>query len=121
VDRAVHLVQGIFCPWSRHEGQHQDKAAKEDCRLGIYVFINLWMRIGIFNVLNKTARKYDVEGFPSIFDYWRGDLNLVAEPAEFTDAKLPPNHIFIGPLIARQDFPILQEVQNLPHDKLLIS
>lgn len=86
----------------------------------IYTFINLWMRIGIINVLNKVAKQYKVRGFQSIFDYWRGDLNLVAEPAEFTDVKLPPNYYFIGPLIARQDFPVPEEVQNLPHDKPLI-
>lgn len=96
------------------------KPAKKIADWGIFEFINLWMRIGIINVLNKVAKQYGTKGFPSIFDYWQGDFNMVAEPAEFTDAKLPPNHYFIGPLIARQDFPIPEEVQNLPHDKPLI-
>jgi UDP:flavonoid glycosyltransferase YjiC (YdhE family) len=96
------------------------KPVKKIADWGIYIFINYWMRIGIINVLNKVAKQYKVKGFQSIFDYWRGDLNLVAEPAEFTDAKLPPNYYFIGPLIARQDFPIPEEIQNLPHDRPLI-
>jgi UDP:flavonoid glycosyltransferase YjiC (YdhE family) len=96
------------------------KLVKKIADWGIFIFTNLWMRIGIINVLNKVAKQYGVPGFQSIFDYWRGNLNLVAEPAEFTDAKLPPNYYFIGPLIARQDFPIPEEIQNLPHDKPLI-
>jgi UDP:flavonoid glycosyltransferase YjiC (YdhE family) len=96
------------------------KPVKKIADWGIYIFINFWMRIGIINVLNKVAKQYNVKGFQSIFDYWHGDLNLVAEPAEFTDAKLPPNYFFIGPLIARQDFPVPEEIQNLPHDKPLI-
>lgn len=93
------------------------KPVKKIADWGIFEFINLWMRIGIINVLNKVAKQYGVKGFPSIFDYWQGDFNMVAEPAEFTNAELAPNYYFIGPLIARQDFPIPEEIQNLPHDK----
>jgi UDP:flavonoid glycosyltransferase YjiC (YdhE family) len=71
-------------------------------------------------MLNKAARHYDVPGFASIFDNWRGDITLVAEPAEFSGAKLPPNHYFTGPLIARQNFPLPEEIRNIPRDQLLI-
>ena len=86
----------------------------------VMLFINFWVRNGFLNVLNKAARHYDVPGFTSIFDYWRGDITLVAEPAEFSGAKLPPNHYFTGPLIARQNFPLPEEIMNIPRDQPLI-
>ena len=61
-----------------------------------------------------------MEGYPSIFDYWRGDITIVAEPAEFSGVTLPPNYYFTGPLIARQDFPLPEEVRNIPRDQPLI-
>ena len=54
--------------------------------------------------MNKTAKHFGVEGYKSIFDFWRGDITLVAEPPEFSGMKLPPDHYYVGPLIARQDF-----------------
>jgi UDP:flavonoid glycosyltransferase YjiC (YdhE family) len=44
----------------------------------------------------------------------------VAEPAEFSGAILPPNHYFTGPLIARQDFPLPEEIRTIPRDQPLI-
>ncbi len=86
----------------------------------VFGFINLWIRIGFLGVANQAARHFGAPGFRSIFDYWRGDVNLVAEPAEFTGVALPPNYYYTGPLIARQDFPLPEEIQKLPHDKPLI-
>jgi UDP:flavonoid glycosyltransferase YjiC (YdhE family) len=45
---------------------------------------------------------------------------MVAEPAEFTGINLPPNYYYTGPLIARQDFPISDEIKQIPRDKPLI-
>jgi UDP:flavonoid glycosyltransferase YjiC (YdhE family) len=70
--------------------------------------------------LNKAAKHYGVPGFRSIFEYYRGDITIVAEPAEFSGAVLPPNYYFTGPLIARQDFPLPEEIQNIPKDKPLV-
>jgi UDP:flavonoid glycosyltransferase YjiC (YdhE family) len=86
----------------------------------IYRLIDLWMRIGLLNPLNKAARHYGVPGFKSMFDYWRGDLNLVAEPDDFTGAQLPANYHFVGPIVAQQEFPIPSEVSETPRDRPLV-
>jgi UDP:flavonoid glycosyltransferase YjiC (YdhE family) len=86
----------------------------------VLLFINFWIRYGFLNPVNKAAKHYGVSGYKSIFDYWRGDITLVAEPAEFTGVKLPPNYYYTGPLIARQNFPIPDEVKNIRRDKPLI-
>ena len=83
-------------------------------------FINFWIRHGFLNSLNRAAKRFGVNGFSSIFDFWRGDLNLVAEPPEFSGVKLPPGHTYIGPLIPRGEFPMPQAVAELPRDRPLI-
>jgi Erythromycin biosynthesis protein CIII-like, C-terminal domain len=86
----------------------------------VYAFINFWIRVGFLNSVNKAAVHFGVKTYRTIFDYWRGDINLVAEPPEFSGVKLPANHFFTGPLIARQDFPIPEEIKNIPRDKPVI-
>lgn len=86
----------------------------------VLLFINFWIRVGFLGPVNQATKHYGVQGYPSIFDYWRGDITLVAEPAEFTGVKLPPNYYYTGPLIARQSFPIPDEVKNIPRDKPII-
>jgi UDP-N-acetylglucosamine:LPS N-acetylglucosamine transferase len=86
----------------------------------VYLFINFWIRNGFLNELNKAAKHYRVEGYRSIFDYWRGDITIVAEPAEFSGVKLPPNYYFTGPLIARQNFSLPEGIRNISRDKPLI-
>ena len=86
----------------------------------VYLFINFWVRYGFLGPINKAAKRFGVKTYHSIFDYWRGDVTLVAEPAEFTDIKLPPNYYYTGPLIARQDFPLPEAIQHIPRDKPLI-
>lgn len=86
----------------------------------IYLFINFWVRYGFLYTLNKAARHFGVQKYRSIFDYWRGDVTMVAEPAEFTGIELPPNYFYTGPLIAREAFPIPEEVKRIPRDKPLI-
>lgn len=93
------------------------KAAADWC---VRLFINFWIRRGFLNSVNRTARHFGVGGYGSIFDFWRGDLTLVAEPADFSDAKLPAGHHYIGPLIAREDFPIPPEVAAIGWDRPLI-
>jgi hypothetical protein len=44
----------------------------------------------------------------------------VAEPEEFSGVKLPTNYFYTGPLIAKQNFPIPEEVKNIPRDKPII-
>ncbi len=47
-------------------------------------------------------------------------MRLVAEPAEFSDAKLPVGYRFTGPLIAQEDFAIPQEIATIERNKPLI-
>jgi hypothetical protein len=84
------------------------------------LFINFWIRYGFMNPGNKAASHFGVKGYRSIFDYWRGDISLVAEPTAFTGMKLPPNLYSTGPLIARQNFPLPDEVKNILQEKPIL-
>lgn len=86
----------------------------------ILLFINFWIRYGFLNSVNQAARHFGVAGYDFIFDYWRGDITLVAEPAEFTGVQLPRDYYYTGPLIARQNFPIPEAITNIPRDKPII-
>ncbi len=83
-------------------------------------FINFWIRYGFLNALNRTAKHFGVPGYASIFEFWRGDITLVAEPPEFSGVKLPPKHYFTGPLIPEDEFPLPPELAAIPRDKPLI-
>jgi UDP:flavonoid glycosyltransferase YjiC (YdhE family) len=88
--------------------------------LGVLAFINFWIRYGFLNSVNRAARHFGVAGYASIFEYWRGDITLVAEPAEFSGVELPSGYRFIGPLIARGNFPIPRELAMISRDRPLI-
>jgi UDP:flavonoid glycosyltransferase YjiC (YdhE family) len=93
------------------------KGAVDRCVLG---FINFWIRHGFLNTVNRAAKRFGVPGYASIFEYWRGDITFVAEPPAFSNATLPPNHFFTGPLVPHDEFPLPGEVAALPRDKPLI-
>jgi UDP:flavonoid glycosyltransferase YjiC (YdhE family) len=93
------------------------KAVADRC---IMLLLSVFIRYAMLNPVNRAAAHYGVPGYKTIFDYWRGDLTLVAEPEEFTGAKLPEKYYYIGPLIARQDFPMPDAVRNIPHDRPVI-
>ena len=93
------------------------KAIADRC---ILAFINFWIRHGFLNSVNHAAKHFGVPGYDSIFDYWRGDITLVAEPPEFSGIKLPPNHFFTGPLIPQNEFALPEEIKDIPRDKPLI-
>lgn len=86
----------------------------------ILLFINFWIRFGFLSTLNKAAKHFGVQPYRSIFDYWRGDVTMVAEPAEFTGIALPPNYFYTGPLIAREQFPLPEAIHQIPRDQPLI-
>jgi UDP:flavonoid glycosyltransferase YjiC (YdhE family) len=83
-------------------------------------FINFWIGYGFLNPINRAAKHFNVPGFKSIFEFWRGDITLVAEPPEFSGATLPPNHFFTGPLIPQNEFALPPEFVSIPRDKPLI-
>ena len=83
-------------------------------------FINFWIRYGFLNSVNRASRHFGVQGYDSIFEFWRGDMTLVAEPPEFSGVQLPSNHYFIGPLIPQDEFALPAEISNIPRDKPLI-
>ena len=83
-------------------------------------FINFWIRYGFLNPVNRTAKHFGVAGYESIFEFWTGDITLVAEPPEFTGIKLPSNHYFIGPLVPYEEFPMPQGFTDVPKGKPLI-
>lgn len=93
------------------------KAVADRC---ILAFIHFWIKRGFLNSVNHAAKHFRVPGYESIFDYWRGDITLVAEPPGFSGATLPPNHFFTGPLLPQDEFPMPEEVRNIPRDKPLI-
>jgi hypothetical protein len=86
----------------------------------ILAFITFWIKIGFLNSANRAAKRFGVPGFESILDYWRGNITLVAEPPGFSGSKLSPKHFFTGPLIPLVEFPLPEEVRNIPRDKPLI-
>jgi UDP:flavonoid glycosyltransferase YjiC (YdhE family) len=86
----------------------------------VYRIIKAWMWYGFINPVNKAAQHFGVKPYKPVLDYFRGDITLVAEPAEFSEIKLPENYYYTGPLIANQDFPLPTEVKNIPRDKPLI-
>lgn len=93
------------------------KAIADRC---ILAFINFWIKRGFLDSVNHAAKHFRVPGYDSIFDYWRGDITLVAEPPGFSGVKLPPNHFFIGPLIPQNEFTLPEDIKNIPRDKPLI-
>ena len=86
----------------------------------VFTAIRFWMWYGFINPVNKAARHFGVREYKPVFNYFCGALTLVAEPPEFSGIKLPTNHFYIGPLIANQEFPIPDEVKNIPRDKPLV-
>jgi len=83
-------------------------------------FINFWIRFGFLNPVNRSARHFGVPGYDSIFEFWRGDITLVAEPPEFSGVRLPSKYYFTGPLIPQDEFTLPPELINIPRDKPLI-
>jgi UDP:flavonoid glycosyltransferase YjiC (YdhE family) len=96
------------------------KSVKRIADFAIYSLINLWTQVGLLRPLNKAADHYGVRRIRTIFDYYHGDLNLVAEPPDFTDTVLSDDYRYIGPVIAREDFPVPREILDIPRDKPLV-
>lgn len=110
----------FFCRGAGMTDKLRPAAAKAVADWLILRFINFWIRYGFLNGINRTARHFGVPGYRTIFEFWRGDFALVAEPPEFSGINLPPNHAFIGPLVPQGEFPVPAEIAAIPRDKPLI-
>jgi len=110
----------FFCHGAGMTDHLRPAALKTVADWFVLQFINLWIKHGFLNSLNRAARHFGVPGYESIFDYWRGDVTLVAEPPEFSGVKLPPKHTFCGPLIPQDEFTLPAELATIPRDKPLI-
>ncbi len=93
---------------------------KTTANIFLFWVIRAWMWYGFIHAVNQAAKHFNIPGYKPIFSYFRGDLTFVAEPPEFSGAKLPSNYHYIGPLIANQDFPMPEEIENIERDKPLI-
>jgi UDP:flavonoid glycosyltransferase YjiC (YdhE family) len=113
-------LESIFKHGAGMTGRIRPAPARKLADFAIHRLIDLWMRVSLLNPLNRAARHCGVPGFNTMFDYWRGDLNLVAESDDFTGAQLPSNYHFVGPIVAQQDFPIPSEISQIPHDRPIV-
>ena len=121
----VWVIQSTWLPsFFRHGAGLTDgvrpAAAKALADWFVWVFINFWIRYGFLNAVNRAARHYRVQGYRSIFEFWRGAVTLVAEPREFSGITLPPGYFYTGPLIPRDEFPMPAELEQIPRDQPLI-
>jgi UDP:flavonoid glycosyltransferase YjiC (YdhE family) len=121
----VWVIQSTWLPqFFRHGAGMTDSLRPRPLKAladwSVWEFINFWVRYGFLNPVNRAARHYHVAGYSSIFEFWCGDLTLVAEPPEFSGAALPPGHFFTGPLIPQDEFPMPPELLQIPRDKPLI-
>jgi len=66
---------------------------------------------------NKTAKKFGVKPFRTMFDLWNCEYVLLAEPSGFSGLTgLPSNYHYIGPLIGKLDMEVPEEILNMPKD-----
>lgn len=69
---------------------------------------------------HRAARRHGVGPFRGT-QYWEGDYSLLAEPPEFTGLTgLPRRFRHIGPLIARLDGEVPEEVTRIPRDRPIV-
>ena len=79
----VWVVQSTWLPdFFEHGAGMTDRfrpaPVKAVADLLVFAFINFWIRYGFLNTINRTARHFGVAGFGSIFEFWCGDITLVA-------------------------------------------
>jgi UDP:flavonoid glycosyltransferase YjiC (YdhE family) len=93
----------------------------EKARIALSVFLltNV-MKVG-FRSFDQVAREHALQPFAS-FDglFERSNHLLVAEPPDFSTLPPLPTSHYIGPLIARLNQPIPDEIKNLPRDRPII-
>ncbi len=86
----------------------------------LFQSIRFWMWYCFIRGVNQAAKHFSVRRYKPIFSYFEGAITLVAEAVEFTGAKLPPDYHYIGPLMSRQDYPLPDEIRDIPRDLPLV-
>src|SRR5512133_2348963 len=70
---------------------------------------------------NQVGVEYGLKPWSRAEDVlWQGFHLLVVEPPGFSQIPLPPDAHFVGPLIARLDAPLPQEVIDMPKDRPIV-
>ncbi len=70
---------------------------------------------------NKIGAKYGLNKFHNFIELIEGDHTLLADIPEWTNLpEVRPNFHHVGPLVARINKEIPEEVQNIPRDKPII-
>ena len=91
--------------------------------------VKIWLSLKMVDVFgrvilkpfNKVAEKYRVRHFDRIDDLWHGNYNLLAEPEDFSGNKeIAEGYHYIGPLIAKIDVPVPEEIKHLPENKPIV-
>lgn len=91
--------------------------------------VKIWLTFKMLDVFggvvvkpfNKVAKKYGIKQFDRIEDLWQGDYNLLAEPEGFSGkTEIPSSYHYIGPLIAKINTPVPDEIKNLSKDKPVV-
>ncbi len=113
-------LPGFFCHGAGMTDKIRPMLLKAVADWFLLRFINFWIEIGFLNPINRAAKHFNVPGYKSIFEFWRGDITLVAEPPEFSGTTLPPSHFFTGPLIPQDEFAFPPELASILRDKPLI-
>ena len=86
----------------------------------VFWMIRFWMWFGFIRSVNQAAAHFGLRPYRPVFEFFKGDLTLVAEPPGFSTVALPPQHEFVGPLIPHQTFSLPPELTNIPRDLPLV-
>ena len=88
--------------------------------------IKKWLSVKMINFFgshiakpyNQVANNFGLESFKRMESLWQGTYNLLPEPNDFSgNTEIPSTYYYIGPLPARINVPIPDNVKNIPNDK----
>ncbi len=91
-----------------------------DARAALSVFLITRLMGVAMSAFNKVAREYGVPPFVPAEEVFRSPYHLVAEPPGFSNLPVLSTFRYVGPLIARLDEPVPDDVLNLPKDKPIV-
>lgn len=80
------------------------KLLKSLADLLILGFINFWIRYGFLSGVNKTAKHFGVEGYKSIFDFWRRGCHSRRGASRVFRDETPPGSLLRRPADRETEF-----------------